>query len=197
MTVALALLAAYLVGSIDFAVVVGRMHGVDIRQVGSGNPGASNVLRTLGRFPAAMVLAGDLLKGVIAAAMGWVASGSADPRVHWAFAAGLAAVLGHCYPLFHRFRGGKGMATALGTLAFTLPLVAAIDGALWFLIVGLTKTASLASMLVVAATIPLAIWMGLRGLALVWLFAVVVLVVWRHRGNIIRMFTGREQKVTT
>lgn len=197
MTVALALLAAYLVGSIDFAVVVGRMHGVDIRQVGSGNPGASNVLRTLGRFPAAMVLAGDLLKGVIAAAMGWVASGSADPRVHWAFAAGLAAVLGHCYPLFHRFRGGKGMATALGTLAFTLPLVAAIDGALWFVIVGLTKTASLASMLVVAATIPLAIWMGLRGLALVWLFAVVVLVVWRHRGNIIRMFTGREQKVTT
>lgn len=197
MTIALALIAAYLVGSIDFAVIVARMHGVDIREVGSGNPGTSNVLRTLGRFPAAMVLVGDLLKGVIAAAMGWVAAGTADPAVHWAFAAGLAAVVGHCYPVFHRFRGGKGMATALGALAFTVPLVALVGGVLWLMTVWLSKTASLASMSVVAAAIPLAVWQGVGGWALVWLTGMVVLVVWRHRGNIVRMVRGSEQKVPT
>ena len=197
MTIALALVAAYLVGSIDFAMIVSRMQGVDIREVGSGNPGASNVLRTLGRFPAAMVLVGDLLKGVIAAAMGLVASGTGDPQVHWAFAAGLAAVVGHCYPLFHRFRGGKGMATALGALAFTVPFAALVGGVLWLLTVWVTKTASLASMLVVVAAVPLALWQGVRGWALLWLAAMVVLVVWRHRGNIVRMVRGSEQKVPT
>jgi len=197
MTVALALVASYLVGSIDFAVVVGRMHGVDIREVGSGNPGTSNVLRTLGRIPAAMVLTGDLLKGVVAAAMGMVSSGVADPTVHWALAAGLAAVIGHCYPVFHRFRGGKGMATALGALAFALPLVALVDAVIWLAIVWLSKTAAAASLFAVAVTIPLAVWAGLRGLALVWLGAMLGLVVWRHRANIVRMVRGSEQKVPT
>lgn len=197
MTIALALIAAYLVGSIDFAVIVARMRGVDIRQVGSGNPGTSNVLRTLGRFPAALVLIGDLVKGVIAAAMGWVASGSVDPQVHWAFAAGLAAVIGHCYPVFHRFRGGKGMATALGALGFTLPLVGLVGGVFWLITVWLTKTASLASILVVVLAVPLAVWQGVRGWALAWLIAMVVLVVWRHKGNIVRMVRGSEQKVPT
>jgi acyl phosphate:glycerol-3-phosphate acyltransferase len=197
MTIALALIAAYLVGSIDFAVIVARMHGVDIRQVGSGNPGTSNVLRTVGRFPAALVLVGDLLKGVIAAAMGWVASGSVDPQVHWAFAAGLAAVVGHCYPVFHRFRGGKGMATALGAIAFTLPLVGLVGGVLWLGTVWLTKTASVASILVVGAAVPLALWQGVRSWGLVWLAAMLLLVVWRHKDNIARMVRGSEQKVTT
>lgn len=197
MTVALALVAAYLVGSFDFAVVVGRMHGVDIREVGSGNPGTSNVLRTLGRFPAAMVLTGDLLKGVVAAAMGMVASGAVDATVHWAFAAGLAAVIGHCYPVFHRFRGGKGMATALGALVFTLPLVALVDAMVWLATVWLSKTAAAASLVAVAVTVPLAVWAGVRGLALVWLASMLVLVVWRHRANIMRMVTGSEQKVPT
>ena len=80
----LAIVAAYLVGSIDFAVIVGRMHGVDIHKEGSGNPGMSNVLRTMGRVPAAMVFVGDTLKGTIGAAMGMVASGVPDPMVHWA-----------------------------------------------------------------------------------------------------------------
>ncbi|MGH8945072.1 MAG: glycerol-3-phosphate 1-O-acyltransferase PlsY [Acidimicrobiia bacterium] len=197
MTVALALVAAYLVGSIDFAVVVARMRGVDIREVGSGNPGTSNVLRTMGKLPAALALTGDLLKGVVAAAMGMVASGVADPTVHWAFAAGLAAVVGHCYPVFHRFRGGKGMATALGALAFTVPLVALVDAIIWLVTVKLSKTASVASLLAVAVTIPLALWAGVRGLALLWLGAILFLVVWRHRANIVRMARGSEQRVPT
>jgi acyl phosphate:glycerol-3-phosphate acyltransferase len=195
LTVSLALLAAYVVGSIDFAVIVARMHGVDIRQVGSGNPGASNVLRSVGRIPAAMVLIGDTLKGVIGAAMGMIASGTVDFQSEWAFLAGFAAVVGHCYPVFHRFRGGKGVATGLGVLIYTVPWVGLIVVASWLVLVKLTKTASISSLAVVAASIPLAIWQGVTGMSLVWLLAIVGLVVWRHRGNIRRVFTGSEQKV--
>jgi len=193
----LAIVAAYLVGSIDFAVIVGRMYGVDIRQEGSGNPGMSNVLRTMGRVPAAMVFIGDTLKGTIGAAMGWVASGSPDPAVHWAFLAGLAAVVGHCYPIFHRFKGGKGVATGGGVLLFTVPMVAVIEIAIWFLIFWLTKTASIGSMVIVVITVPLLIWQGVTGLSLVWVALIIALVVWRHRGNIKRMVSGSEEKVTT
>lgn len=195
LTIALALIAAYVVGSIDFAVIVARMHGVDIHQVGSGNPGASNVLRSIGRVPAAMVLVGDMFKGVIGAAMGMIAAGSIDFQVEWAFLAGFAAVVGHCYPIFHRFRGGKGVATGLGVLVFTVPIVAAILVVGWLVLVKLTKTASISSLIAVFAAIPLAIWQGVDGMSLVWLLATVVLVVWRHRANIGRVFRGSEQKV--
>ena len=194
-TIALALVAAYVVGSIDFAVIVARMHDVDIHEVGSGNPGASNVLRSIGKVPAAMVLVGDTMKGVVGAAMGMVGAASTDPLVHWAFLAGLAAVLGHCYPVFHRLRGGKGAATGLGVLFFTVWLVGVIAAVGWLALVKLTKTASVSSLIVMLASIPLAVWQGVTGLSLVWLIAAVVLVIWRHRSNIQRVFTGSEQKV--
>jgi glycerol-3-phosphate acyltransferase PlsY len=195
MRIALALIGAYVVGSIDFAVIVARIHGVDIHQVGSGNPGASNVLRTLGRLPGAMVLVGDTLKGVLGAAMGWVASGSVDPTVHWAFATGLAAVAGHCYPVFHRFKGGRGVATGLGVVFFTLPLVGLIDLVGWAVLAKVTKVAAAASMIMVALTIPLAIWQGVTGVSLVFLIAIIALVVWRHRSNLARMIRGTEKRV--
>ena len=195
LAISLAILAAYVVGSIDFAVIVARMHGVDIHKEGSGNPGTSNVLRTLGRVPAAMVFIGDTLKGTIGAAMGWVASGVPDPQVHWAFAAGLAAVIGHCYPVFHRFKGGKGVATGGGVLLFTAPLVALIDIVIWATVVKLTRTASIGSMVIVVITVPLLIWQGVGGLSLLWVALMILVVVWRHRGNIRRMISGREEKV--
>lgn len=196
LTIGLAIVAAYIVGSIDFAVIVGRMHGVDIHQVGSGNPGASNVARSIGKFPAAMVLIGDTMKGVIGAAMGAVAAAPPwDPQVEWAFVAGLAAVVGHCYPIFHKFKGGKGVATGLGVLFFTVPWAGLIVVVSWLILVKLTNTASISSLIVVFASIPLAIWQGVRGMSLVWLIATVVLVVWRHRGNILRVFKGSEQRV--
>ena len=195
MSLALAVAAAYVVGSIDFAVVVGRMHGINIHEEGSGNPGASNVLRTLGRLPAAMVLIGDLLQGTAGAAMGMIASGAADPMSHWALLAGLAAVVGHCYPIFHKFRGGKGVATAGGVVLFVVPIVALINTVLWVVIVKVTKTASIGSLILAVLTIPLAIWRGVEGLGLVWLGLIIALVVWRHRGNIGRMLRGSEQKV--
>ncbi len=193
--IALSVLAAYIVGSIDFAVIVARMNGVDIHEVGSGNPGASNVMRSVGKLAGVMVLILDTIKGVVGAAMGMVASGSADPQIEWAFLAGLAAVIGHCYPIFHRFRGGKGVATGLGVLFFTMPLVGAITVVGWVVLVRLTKTASISSLIMVLAAIPLAIWQGVEGMSLVWLGATIVLVFWRHRGNIQRVLAGREQKV--
>src|SRR5688572_24146880 len=102
------------------------MHGVDIHEVGSGNPGTSNVMRTLGRGPAVMVFVGDTLKGVIAAAIGAFLIADADPLSPWAFATGLAAVVGHCYPIYHGFKGGKGVATGGGVLLFCVPNVAVI-----------------------------------------------------------------------
>lgn len=197
LTIALALVAAYVVGSIDFAVIVARMHGVDIHEVGSGNPGASNVLRSIGKVPAAMVLLGDTMKGVVGAAMGLVASGTSDPLVHWAFLAGLLAVVGHCYPVFHRFKGGKGVATGLGVLFFTVWLVAVIVVIGWLVLLKVTKIASISSLIVVGSSIPLAIWQGVSGMSLVWFLATVVLVVWRHKTNIQRVFGGSEQKVPT
>jgi acyl phosphate:glycerol-3-phosphate acyltransferase len=195
MSLALAIAAAYIVGSIDFAVVVGRMHGIDIHNEGSGNPGASNVLRTLGKVPAAMVFIGDMLKGTVGAAMGMIASGTTNPMVHWALLAGLAAVIGHCYPIFHRFKGGKGVATAGGVMLWVVPLVAIGSAVLWAAIVKLTKTASIGSLVLALITLPLALWRGVEGLALLWLGIMILLVVWRHRGNIGRMIKGSEQKV--
>jgi glycerol-3-phosphate acyltransferase PlsY len=197
LAITLALAAAYVVGSIDFAVVVARMHGVDIRKAGSGNPGASNVLRTIGRLPAAMVFVLDMLKGFIGSAMATIAVADTGAVItHWAFAGGLAAVVGHCYPVFHRLRGGKGVATGAGVLLWGSPLVGLIDIALWFLIVAVTKTASIGSLVILVITIPLLIWSGVERLGLVWVGAILVLVLWRHRKNITRMARGSEEKVS-
>lgn len=190
----LAVVAAYVVGSVDFAVMVGRMHGVDITEVGSGNPGTSNVLRTLGRLPAAMVFLGDMVKGVIGAAMVSVAA-TADPLSVWAFAGGLAAVVGHCYPVFHRFRGGKGVATFAGVGLYTMPIGFVMLGVVWAAVILTTRVASIASLTVVVLTLPVALWRGVDGASLAVLAAMLVLVVWRHRGNIERMLGGGERKV--
>ncbi|HEX2153108.1 MAG TPA: glycerol-3-phosphate 1-O-acyltransferase PlsY [Acidimicrobiia bacterium] len=194
-TILLALLAAYVVGSLDFAVVVGRMHGVDIHEVGSGNPGTANVLRTLGRGPAAMVFVGDMLKGVIAAAIGMVVGGG-DPQGLWAFAAGLAAVVGHCYPVFHRFRGGKGVATAVGVVLFTLPWAGMALAAIWIAVVAASRVSAVGSLALAAASVPAAMWRGLTGVPLILVALTFLLVVWRHRSNIRRLVTGDERPVT-
>lgn len=142
-----------------------------------------------------MVLLGDTLKGVVGAAMGLIAAGTVDFQDEWVFLAGLAAVVGHCFPVFHRFRGGKGVATGLGVLFFTVPLVGLIVVVAWAILVKLTETPSISSLIVVAASVPLAIWQGVTGTSLVWLLVIVVLVVLRHKSNIQRVFTGSEKKV--
>lgn len=183
---------AYLIGSLDFAVIVARLKGENIYALGSGNPGASNALRSMGKTAGALVLLGDLLKGLAATAMGATLGGSSP----LAAAAGLAAVFGHCYPVFHRFRGGKGAATFAGMLLWVAPW-AGLGMILVFAgVVGASSIASVGSIAGVALAAPLAIWLDeLRGWALVWLGVAVVLVMYRHRGNIARLVRGAERKV--
>ncbi len=183
---------AYLIGSLDFAVVVARLKGKDIYSLGSGNPGASNALRSLGKKAGALVLLGDLLKGLAAAALGTYLGGSATVAV----AGGLAAVTGHCYPVFHRFRGGKGAATFAGMLLWVAPW-AGLGMVLVFAgVVAASKIASVGSIAGAALALPLALWLDrVRGWSLVWLGVTVVLVMYRHRGNIARLIRGAERKV--
>lgn len=184
------LVAAYLIGSVDFGVVVPRLLGVDIYAAGSGNPGASNVLRTMGRGAGAAVLLGDMAKGVGAAALGDLVLGGPA-----GFGAGLVAVLGHCFPVWHRFKGGKGVATAGGVTLWMEPLLGLGALCVWGAVVALTRRASIASLVVVAGFVPALVIFGNRGWALVWAAAIAVLVVARHHANIRRLLSGAEHTV--
>lgn len=192
-----ALAAGYLLGSVDFAVLVGKLKGVDIYSVGSGNPGTSNVLRTMGKGAAAAVLVGDLLKGLAAGLVGYLLAPAGNGLLSSGLvaAAGFMAVVGHCYPLFHRFKGGKGIATGLGVIIWASPLAALIMVSAWAVLVKLTKVAAIGSLAVVIAAIPLLMALGVDWPILVWVGAALVLIVWRHRGNIARMMSGGDAKV--
>lgn len=192
MQLLLVLVIGYVLGSVDFAVVVARSRGIDIYAEGSGNPGASNVMRTLGRGPAALVLIGDALKGIVAAGIGLAIVGD----VNGAAAGGLAAVVGHCFPVLHRFKGGKGVATSLGVFVMVLPWwLTLVLLAGWALIVGLTRKASLGSLVIMAAVVPAAWLAEVPGAAVGWLTAIVVLVIARHRENLARLRAGEEHAV--
>lgn len=187
----LAVILAYLVGSVDFAVLVTRRHGIDIYSVGSGNPGTANVARVLGKKWAAVVLAGDLAKGVLGAALGGVLAGSDVV----ALGTGLATVVGHCFPLWHRFRGGKGVATSVGALIWVAPPLGIGLAALWLAVVLGLGVSSVASLLAVLLSLPGLAALGYRGWALVWSAAIVVLVVVRHGENIRALVAGEERTV--
>lgn len=189
MTEALSLVVGYFVGSIDFAVLAARLKGIDIYEEGSGNPGASNVARVMGRGAGALVLLGDLLKGVVAAGFGELVGGSELIG----FAAGGLAVAGHCFPVWHRFKGGKGVATTVGVLLWTIPWLGLGLAVIWAAIIGVTRVSSFGSLAIVTLAIP-AVWMWAED---AWSAAVMaaisVLVVVRHRDNIKRMAGSGEQ----
>jgi glycerol-3-phosphate acyltransferase PlsY len=182
--------AGYLIGSIDFGVIVPRLRGVDIYVKGSGNPGATNVLRNMGRGAAAAVLLGDLLKGLAAAAIGDLVGGEAV-----GFAAGFAAVVGHCFPIWYRFKGGKGVAAAGGALFWLEPLLGTILLVVWIGLVAATKRASVASLALAALYVPGLAAFGHRGWSLVWAGASALLIVLRHWGNIRRLVSGAEHTI--
>jgi acyl phosphate:glycerol-3-phosphate acyltransferase len=184
---AIALAIAYLVGSVDFGVIVPKVMGIDIYAAGSGNPGTSNVFRTLGKKAAATVLAGDLLKGVAAV---WVGVVIVDtPFAYWS---AVAAVVGHSFPIWHDFKGGKGVATALGGALFLQPLVGGVAALIWISIVLKTKTASVASLIGVGLLLPGFALRGVRGVELVAVGVLVAIVYVRHAPNIKRMLAGGE-----
>ncbi len=196
----LAAVIGYLLGSISFAVLVAKRRGVDIFQAGSGNPGATNVLRVLGKGPGYGVFFLDFLKGFIAADWpmiarncGWI---TVDEGTYlWMGIAGLAgAVAGHSFSVFLRFRGGKGVATTIGGLMALMPFVTLGGLLVWNAVFFTTRYVSLASILFGLALMPLAAILreprALVGLS----FMLAVLILWRHRANLGRLMNGTEPK---
>ena len=196
MAAALFVLIAYLIGSISFAVVVSWAFGLpDPHTYGSGNPGATNVLRTGKRGAAVLTLIGDAAKGAFAV---WLSQQLA-PRFGVGEAAlaavALAVFLGHLFPLYFRFRGGKGVATAAGILLAIDWRIALTLLAVWVLVALVSRYSSLAA-IVAAALSPVAAihflgWGPMTGAVLV----IAVLLVWRHRGNIERLLAGNESRI--
>jgi glycerol-3-phosphate acyltransferase PlsY len=196
-------LIAYLLGSLLGALLVGAARGVDIRELGSGNAGGTNALRTQGFWFAAGVVLIDIGKGAVAA--GWlpdcnIPGIASDPGIarDWLAASCAAAVVaGHVWPLFHEFRGGKGGATLVGVLLVLAPAVVPVAIAGWFLIVLLTGYVGLATM-IAAATVPVALWLlGLQSPPLfAFAMAMAAFLVWTHRSNIGRMRSGNEPHLT-
>jgi glycerol-3-phosphate acyltransferase PlsY len=189
-------LAGYLIGSISFAIVVSRAFGLaDPRTFGSKNPGATNVLRTGNKAAALLTLLADALKGTAAV---WLAQQFGAPYGvgESGFAlTGLAAFVGHLYPVYFRFQGGKGVATFFGVLAIVNPWLALICGAVWLLIAYFLRYSSLASIVsAVAAVFGQAFGWGFDGV-LVCVTVMVALLVYRHRQNIVNLRLGKERRI--
>jgi glycerol-3-phosphate acyltransferase PlsY len=189
---AVTLACAYLIGSIPFGILVGRgLFGVDPREVGSGNIGTVNSMRALGKFGGALVLIGDVIKG-IAPTLVATAFLQLDP---WLVAAiGLATIVGHNWSVFLRFGGGKGVATGLGVIGVLAWQAALAFAIVWLATALITRYASLASILGSAA-VPLA-FVAVRSPVAYVVFGVIALifVMWRHTANIERLFAGTELK---
>jgi len=179
---------AYLLGSLSFAILLSRLTGSpDPRMGGSGNAGATNMLRLAGKKLAVLTLFGDLLKGLLPALLAAMA-GLSIQQQGWI---GVCAVIGHLFPLYFRFRGGKGVATAAGMLLGLYPPAALLAIGGWLLTFYLTRTSSLAALIATPLTLPLLAWQ--EPAALLPMSVLTALIVWRHRGNLRDLFAGRER----
>ena len=186
--------AGYLLGSLPFGYLVARAHGVDIFKVGSGNPGATNVKRTLGAKAGNTVLVLDLLKGAVASAWPLLPQLAAPQPMVLALIGVVFATLGHSFSIFTKFRGGKGVATAAGGLVVLMPLACAIGGATWVMVFFAFRYVSLASLLAAAAVIA-ASWLLSYHVAISAIASVLgSFVILRHHENIRRLLNGTENK---
>ncbi len=185
-------LAAYLLGSVSSAIVVSRAMGLtDPRTVGSRNPGATNVLRSGGKLAAALTLAGDILKGVAAVlAALWLTD---DPII--LASTGGAVFLGHLFPVWHGFKGGKGVATALGVWLTLSPWVGAALIVTWLGMAVIFRYSSLAAIVASAAAPFFAWWLVPEPSFLVAMIIMSVLLLYRHRSNIRNLIAGRESRI--
>ena len=193
---ALATLAAYLVGSLSFAVIVSRGLGLaDPRSYGSGNPGATNVLRSGNRLAAILTLALDALKGYVPVLLVAVYGERWGLREGTLALVGLAAFLGHLWPLFFHFKGGKGVATAAGVLLGLNPWLGLATLATWLIIAAFFRYSSLASLVaaVFAPFYQLLLWGG--GPLALAIVVMSLLLVWRHSANISKLLAGTESKL--
>ena len=185
------ILLGYLAGSVPFAFLLARRAGIDVRFAGSGNVGAANVMRTTGTRRAILVMSLDVAKGVLAVALAWLVHAG----VTLTALAAAAAVVGHIYPVWLRFHGGKGVAVAAGVFGVLTPIATALAAGLFLVIVWMTRYVSLGS---IAATValPPAAWITGEPKAVVLAAAGSgALILFRHRGNIRRLREGTERRM--
>ena len=203
-------LLGYLIGSVNFAVLVAKKHGIDILKEGSGNPGATNVKRVLGKGPGNLVFALDALKGFVGAGLptlvGYVIATQGidfiiqgDAFIH-GVAGFVGTLLGHCFSCFLKFKGGKGVASTIGGLLVLLPIPILIGAAIWGLVFTLSRYVSLAS-IALGVSLPLSCWLLplftklTFGQPEFWFAAAIAAFnVWTHRSNIGRLLTGTENR---
>jgi glycerol-3-phosphate acyltransferase PlsY len=209
LVILIAAAVGYLLGSLPFGYLIARAKGVNIFEVGSKNPGSTNVLRVLGKGPGYLAFFLDALKGAMAAgwpcawlALEWKINGHTEPSVFrpsffvWPeMIAGLVgAIIGHSFSCFLKFRGGKGVATAAGGFLVLLPIETLIAGAVWIVVFYASRYVSLASILA-AVALPVATFFLVQSPLLLWLSAIIAFfVILRHRANIVRLLNGTENK---
>lgn len=191
-----AVIAAYLIGSLSFAVIVSKYYGMDDpRTYGSGNPGATNVLRSGKKKAAALTLLGDALKGLVAVVLARCLQDALNLSDITIAAVAVAALVGHMWPLFFGFKGGKGVATALGVLLALSPATALVCAAIWLVMAFGFKVSSLAALAATVAAPLVAFWLMPYPS---WAWATVViamLVLYRHKNNIQNLLQGKEGKI--
>lgn len=187
----LALLGAYLIGSLSSAVILCKVSGLpDPRTQGSGNPGATNVLRMGSKKLAALVLLIDVLKGVIPVLIGRMLGFDIDILALIAF----FAFLGHLYPVFFQFKGGKGVATALGAFLALSPALAGAALLTWIVVFAISRISSLSAIAAAAMTPVYSLWLIDTVFARTVILLIALLLLWRHRSNIQRLLAGEEKK---
>jgi glycerol-3-phosphate acyltransferase PlsY len=194
----IAVAVGYLLGSLPFGYLVARAKGVSIFEVGSKSSGATNVVRVLGKGPGYFVFFLDVLKGVAAVAIPWeniIKSFFTDDQAILLHVAGLVgAIIGHSFSCFIKFRGGKGVATATGGFLVLLPIATLIAGAVWIMVFYASRYVSLAS-IIAAIALPAAAFFLHEPPLLQWFaLLIAVLVILRHRANIVRLLNGTENK---
>lgn len=193
LSILIVIVAGYLLGSISTGVVLSKLFAkTDIRSQGSGNAGTTNMLRVLGRRMALFTFIGDMLKGIIAVFIGkWLIGGELGGLLGV-----VGAVLGHYYPLYFGFKGGKGIATSFGSLLFVFPVQALLAFAVFLILVAVTHYVSVGS-IAAAITLPLLIVITHFQEPTLWIITVCigVSVVWRHRANIKRLMNHTENKL--
>jgi glycerol-3-phosphate acyltransferase PlsY len=185
------ILFGYLAGSVPFAFLLARHAGIDVRIAGSGNVGAANVLRTAGPWHGVLVLALDVAKGMAAVLIAYLLSGGAA----LAALSGAAAIVGHIYPVWLRFHGGKGVAVAAGVFGVLSPVATSVAAALFLLTVWTTRYVSLGSIAATLALPPVAWWAGAPRAVVVAAVSTGALIIFRHRTNLGRLRTGTERKM--
>lgn len=194
----LSAVAGYLLGSVNTSLVLGKLfYKKDVRQYGSGNAGATNTLRTLGKTAAIMVVVGDFLKGILACLIGkWLAGETSDGVYGGMYVAGIMAVIGHNWPLYFGFKGGKGVMTAFAAVLMFSPLAALICLLSFVLVVAITRYVSLGS-IIGGAAFPLVAWiLGEQLFLILTGVLLALLIIFRHSSNISRLLDGNEKKLS-